>query len=40
MTRQTDQVRPAKHGALASPTPPPGAAEDWTVPQRWDELTA
>ena len=29
-----------KHGALASPTPPPGAAEDWTIPQRWDELTA
>jgi phenylalanine-4-hydroxylase len=28
-----------KHGALASPTPPPGAAADWTVPQRWDELT-
>ena len=28
-----------KHGALASPTPPPGAAADWTVPQRWEELT-
>ncbi len=23
-----------------APTPPPGAAADWTVPQRWDELTA
>ena len=31
---------PQKHGALASPTPPPGAAEDWTVPQRWEEFTA
>lgn len=30
----------ARHGALASPTPPPGAAADWTVPQRWDELAA
>jgi len=29
-----------KHGALASPTPPPGAAADWTVPQHWEELTA
>jgi phenylalanine-4-hydroxylase len=28
-----------KHGALASPVPPPGADADWTVPQRWDELT-
>lgn len=30
----------AKHGALASPNPPPGAAEDWTVPQQWERLTA
>ena len=37
--RETDQARPM-HGALASPTPPEGAAGDWTVPQRWDELTA
>ena len=29
-----------KHGALASPVPPPGADADWTVPQHWDELTA
>jgi phenylalanine-4-hydroxylase len=36
----TEQARTGKHGALASPTPPPGAAADWTVPQRWDELTA
>ncbi|MET1110968.1 MAG: phenylalanine 4-monooxygenase [Allosphingosinicella sp.] len=35
----TEQARSGKHGALASPTPPPGAAADWTVPQRWDELT-
>jgi phenylalanine-4-hydroxylase len=28
-----------RHGALASPVPPPGAAADWTVPQRWEELT-
>ncbi len=31
---------PVRHGALASPTPPPGAAADWTVPQHWEELTA
>ena len=30
----------AKHGALASPIPPAGAAPDWTIPQRWDEYTA
>jgi hypothetical protein len=36
----TDQVIHEKHGALASPTPPPGAAADWTVPQHWDRLTA
>jgi phenylalanine-4-hydroxylase len=36
--KQSDE--PArKHGALASPTPPPGAAADWTVPQHWEELT-
>ena len=35
MQQQSD-----KHGALASLTPPPGAAPDWTVPQRWDEFTA
>lgn len=29
-----------RHGALASPLPPEGAAADWTVPQLWDELTA
>ncbi len=29
-----------KHGALASPVPPPGAAADWTVPQRWEEYSA
>ncbi len=29
-----------KHGALASATPPPGVAADWTIPQRWDEFTA
>ena len=28
-----------RHGAWASPVPPPGAAADWTVPQHWDELT-
>jgi len=28
-----------RHGALASPVPPPGAAADWTVPQHWDDLT-
>ncbi|MFN3389934.1 MAG: phenylalanine 4-monooxygenase [Allosphingosinicella sp.] len=38
----TDQQtpHPERHGAAASPTPPPGAAADWTVPQHWDELTA
>ena len=41
MTHTTSQNEaPQRHGALASPTPPPGAAADWTVPQLWDELTA
>jgi len=33
------QEQTEKHGALASATPPPGVAADWTVPQRWDEFT-
>ena len=37
---QTETSQREKHGALASPTPPLGAAADWTVPQRWEELTA
>ena len=37
---QAAQPEPVeKHGALASPMPPPGANEDWTIPQRWDEMT-
>jgi phenylalanine-4-hydroxylase len=29
-----------RHGAAKDPTaPPPGAAADWTVPQRWEDLT-
>ncbi len=42
MTHTTipDEAPAQRHGALASPTPPPGAAADWTVPQHWDELTA
>ena len=28
-----------RHGAWASPLLPAGAAEDWTVPQHWDELS-
>jgi phenylalanine-4-hydroxylase len=37
----TSSEAPAqKHGALASPTPPPSAAADWTVPQHWEELTS
>ena len=40
-TLQGKQANSApRHGALASPNPPPGAAEDWTVPQRWEEFTA
>jgi len=27
------------HGALASAVPPPGAAADWTVPQRWEDFS-
>ena len=38
MTESSSQA--VKHGALASPTPPAGAAADWTVPQHWEELTA
>lgn len=37
--KDTDEVKSERHGALASPVPPPGAATDWTVPQHWDELT-
>ena len=40
MTQPKTDQEPKRHGALASPVPPPGAAEDWTVPQHWDELTA
>ncbi|HEY6917278.1 MAG TPA: phenylalanine 4-monooxygenase [Allosphingosinicella sp.] len=29
-----------RHGAAASPSPPPGAAADWTVPQHWDAYDA
>ena len=36
----TKEPAAERHGALASPTPPPGAADDWTVPQRWEEFTA
>jgi phenylalanine-4-hydroxylase len=36
----SQEAKQPRHGALASPSPPPGAAADWTVPQRWDELTA
>ena len=39
MTNQQSH-NPERHGAAASPTPPPGAAADWTVPQHWEELTA
>jgi phenylalanine-4-hydroxylase len=38
MDQPTNPQKP-KHGALASPVPPPGAAADWTVPQRWEALT-
>lgn len=41
MTDDHHQAHAAKrHGALASPQPPADAAADWTVPQRWEELTA
>jgi phenylalanine-4-hydroxylase len=42
VTKPTNQdaAGSAKHGALASPTPPAGAAADWTVPQLWEELGA
>ena len=38
--QEATKTLPERHGALASPVPPPGAAADWTVPQHWDELTA
>ena len=37
---QQDSNNGGKHGALASPFPPPGAAADWTVPQNWDAFSA
>ena len=36
---QQKKMSAERHGALASPVPPPGAGADWTVPQHWDELT-
>jgi len=31
---------PERHGAARDPSaPPPGAAADWTVPQRWEDFT-
>ena len=30
---------PKLHGAAAGPTPPPGAAADWTIPQHWERFT-
>ena len=38
--QEATKTSPERHGALASPVPPPGAAADWTVPQHWDELAA
>ena len=38
--QEATKTLPERHGALASPVPPPSAAADWTVPQHWDELTA
>jgi len=40
VTQQPSAAKPDRHGALASPVAPAGVAADWTVPQRWDELTA
>ena len=37
---QQDNNSCGKHGALASPFPPPGAAADWTVAQNWDAFGA
>jgi phenylalanine-4-hydroxylase len=34
------QEQAPKHGALASPVPPPGVAADWTVPQNWHDFSA
>ena len=31
---------PKLHGAAATPTPPPGAAADWTIPQHWERFTS
>jgi phenylalanine-4-hydroxylase len=38
----TDDIleAPKLHGAAAAPTPPPGAAADWTIPQHWERFTA
>ena len=38
--QEATKTLPERHGARASPVPPPSAAADWTVPQHWDELTA
>jgi phenylalanine-4-hydroxylase len=41
MSHPTSLLEPSqhRHRAPAGTEPPPGAAEDWTVPQHWDELT-
>jgi len=39
MDMQTTTIKEL-HGLAASPLPPPEAAPDWTVPQRWERFTA
>ena len=39
MLTDTSEARKL-HGAAADPTPPPGAAADWTIPQHWERFTA
>ena len=41
MSHPMTLLEPSKHQhrAPAGAEPPPGGAEDWTVPQHWDELT-
>jgi phenylalanine-4-hydroxylase len=41
MSHPTTLLEPSQHQhrAPAGAEPPPGAAEDWTVPQHWEELT-
>jgi len=40
MFKDFTEEGPKRHGAAAAPTPPEGAAADWTIPQDWERFTS